>query len=59
MLYCLEFPTDKLLHDFLQKLGTVYTEVNLRTRSIFCHCSEAQIELAQEEYQAKITVVEK
>jgi hypothetical protein len=39
MLCLLEFPSLKLRDAYLQTLGSIYTEVNERLRSVACECS--------------------
>jgi hypothetical protein len=57
-MYNLQFPTLKALNDCLQSLGIAYTEVNYRTLTIICECSEADIERAKKNFQATVTVIE-
>ena len=57
LLYRLEFPSVAILHQFLQTLGSTYTEVNMRTISVICECSAADIERAKTVLGAKVTEI--
>ena len=56
-LYILEFSSVKSLHQFIDTLGGTYTEINLRTITVVCECSEEHVEIATTGFNAKVVEV--
>lgn len=48
------FPTIKSLWSFIDLIDVKYTEVNLRTISLICDCSEADLLLAVRDFGATV-----
>jgi len=51
-LFTLTFPTEKNMRAFLDTLGSTFTEINFRTMTLICECSEDEADRAQKEYGA-------
>jgi hypothetical protein len=49
----LVFPSLNKLWDFVREARVNYTEFNATDFTLACHCSESDIELAKEKYNAK------
>ena len=50
----LVFPTIKALWSFIDLIDVKYTEVNIRTISLVCDCSDADLELAKRDFGATV-----
>ena len=50
----LVFPAIKLLWSFIDQIDVKYTEVNIRTISLICDCSEADLVLAIRDFKASV-----
>lgn len=53
-LVTLQFPTVKLLWGFRLEIESNIFEINLRERTLSCHCSDAHLRLAVEKYGATV-----
>jgi hypothetical protein len=53
-MYVLFFPSEQLLHSFVDLLGGKYTEINVRTLTLICECTSEDLEVATTRFGAKI-----
>ncbi|HUS01101.1 MAG TPA: hypothetical protein VMY77_05205 [Chitinophagaceae bacterium] len=48
------FPSVRAMREFMDVIQAANTEINLRTLTLICDCSEADIKLARETFGARV-----